>query len=87
MTETIKNKKEQAVGCEIIHLVVNGSHLTIYRTAGIHYELCNQFITACKGQPAWSTKGFVRTVCEIENQDGPNSGIITDEFPNQYPQQ
>jgi len=52
---------------------------------GVRRELRNEFIAARNGKPPWSTKAFVRTVCEIEHHDVVSSGIFADEFPDKRP--
>jgi hypothetical protein len=65
--------------------MANGGQLSVKHTAGVHRELCNEFIAACTRKPPWSTKAFVCTVREIEYHDVVSCGIFTDEFPDQHP--
>jgi len=44
-----KNQKQRALGCENIHIEVNGHQLTIDHTAGVCRDLHDQFIAACNG--------------------------------------
>jgi hypothetical protein len=46
-------------------------------------ELQEQFKQSRKGYPPWSTKAFVRTVCEIEHHDIVFSGVLADEFSDE----
>jgi len=49
--------------------------------------MCDQFLAALDGKPPWSTKAFVRTVCEIEHHNVGNSGILEDEFSDKNPRE
>jgi len=84
-TESSKNKKQHAVGCEYIHIEANSAQLTVYRTAGVGRELCNEFIAARNRKPPWLTKAFVRNVREMEHHDVVSSGSFADEFPDKRP--
>jgi len=52
---------------------------------GVRRELSNNFITACKGKPLWSTTAFDCSVCEIKHHDVVSSGFFADESPNKHP--
>jgi len=84
-TGSSKNKKQHAVRCEYILIEANGGKLTVYPTAGVRRELHNEFIAAHNGKPPWSTKAFVRTVCETEHHAVVSSGIFADKFPDKRP--
>jgi hypothetical protein len=84
-TGSRRNKKQHAVGCEYINIDVIGGQLPVYRTAGAHRGLCNEFIPARNGKPPRSTKAIVRTVREIEHLDVVSSGIFADEFSDKRP--
>jgi hypothetical protein len=86
-TGSSKNKDRHAVGCEYIIIEANGGQLTVYRTAGVCRELCNEFIAARNGKPPWSTKTFVRKVRAIEHHDEVSSGMFADDFPNKRPRE
>jgi len=64
-TGTSTIKKKHPVGCKYILTVVNGGQLTIYHTASVRRELRDKFTSAHNRKPPWSTKAFVRTVCDI----------------------
>jgi len=57
----------------------------ISHTAGVRWELREQFIAARNGKPPWSTKAFVRTVREIKHHDVVSTGIFADEFGDKNP--
>ena len=84
-TGSSTNTKQHAVGCEYIHTVVNGRQLTVYYTAGVRQERCDQFIATRNVKPPWSSKAFVRTVPEIEHHEVVSSGIFLDKFPDYHP--
>ena len=86
-TGSSKNKKQHAVGSEYIHMEANSGQLTVSRTAGVRRELHNECIAARNGKPPWSTKVFVRTVCDIEHHDVVISGIFPDESPHKCPRE
>jgi len=86
-TASSKNTKQYAVGCKYIHTKVNGRPLTISRTAGVHRELHDQFITSHNGKSPCSTKAFVRTVCKIDHHDIVSSLIFADKFPDNHPRE
>jgi hypothetical protein len=86
-TGSSKNKKQHAVGCKYIRIVANGGQLTEKRTEGVRRELGTEFIAARNRKPPWSTKAFVRIVCEIEHHDVVSSGIFTNEFPDKRPRE
>ena len=67
--------------------MVNGGYLTAYHTVGVRRVLCDQFIATRNGKLPWSTKEFVRTVCEIEHHDVGSSRIFADEFHDKHPQE
>jgi hypothetical protein len=46
-----------------------------------------QFKQSCKGNPPWTTKTFIRTVCEIEHHDVVCSGVFANEFSDKPPQE
>jgi len=84
-TGSSTNRKHHAVRCEYIHSVVNHCQVTLYHTAGIRQELCDQFIAAHNEKPPWLTKAFVHTVWEIEHHDVVSFGIFADKFPGMNP--
>jgi len=86
-TGSSKNEEQHAVGCEYSLNEANGGQLTVLPTAVVRRELHNEFISAGKGNPAWSTKAYVRTVHEIEHHDVVISGIFADEFPDKRPRE
>jgi hypothetical protein len=53
--------------------------------AGVCRELRDQLIAARNCKPPWSTKAFIRTVCEFEQHDVITSGISTDGFRDKGP--
>jgi len=77
-----KNWKQLIVGCEYIHIEVNGCQVTIHRTASICRELRDLFMAARHRKSPWSTMAFVHKVCTIEHHDVFRSGIFMDEFPD-----
>jgi len=83
-TGSSKNKQQHAPGCEYIHIEAGGVQLTVWRTAGVHRELCNEVIAARNGKPPWSTKAVVRTVRDIEHHDVVSSGIFADDFADKH---
>jgi len=84
-TQRSKKKKQHAIRCEYIHIMVHGSQLTLQLKAGIHRELLDQFISACNGKPPWLTKVCVRTVREIEQHVVVSPGILVDKFHDKSP--
>jgi len=78
---------QHAIGCEYLHIDVDGGQLIIECTAGVRKELRDQFIAACNDKLPWLTKEFVRTVCEIEHHDFISSGMFADEFLDNGPQE
>jgi len=80
-----QNKKQHAVGCEYIHMEVNGSELTVYRPAGVHRGVHIEFISAYNREPPWSTRVYICTVRTIEHHDVVSSGILADESPDKRP--
>jgi len=86
-TRSSKNRKQHAIGCEYIHIEVNGHQLTVSRTTGIGRELCDQCIAVRNSKPPLSTTAFVRTVCKFKHHDVVSSLIFTDEFRDNHPQQ
>jgi len=80
-----KSEKQHAIGCEYIHIVVNGCHLTDYLKVDICIELSDQFIAAHNGKlPSW-TKAFVHTEPEMEHQDVVRSRFFAEGFRDMYP--
>jgi len=55
--------------------------------AAFSRELRNEFIAARNRKPPWSTRAYVRTVCEIEHHHVVSSGIFADEFPDKRPRE
>jgi hypothetical protein len=86
-TGSSKNQKQLAEGCEYVHMVVNASQLTVYHTAGVCWELGDQFIAAHNGKPRWSTKALVCTVHEIELHNALSAWVLPDEFPDKHPRE
>jgi len=84
-TGSRKEKTLHAIGCEYIHIHVDGLQLTIKYTAGVHRELHDQFITAHNEKSPWWTTAFVRTIWEIEQRDVISFGIFADEFGDKCP--
>jgi len=84
-TGSSKNKKQQAVGCDYIHIEANSSELIVLLTSSVRRELHNEFITAHNGKASWSTNAFVHPVPEIKHHDVFSSGNMTDEFPDKHP--
>jgi len=66
-TRSSKYTKQNAIGCESIHIDVDDGEPTVYHPAGVRRELHEQFFAACNGNPPWSTKAFVRIVREIKS--------------------
>jgi len=83
-TGSSKKDKQHAVGCESIHIEVMGGQFTVWSTAGVRWELRNEFIAAPNEKPPSSTKAFVRTVREIEHHDVVSSGMFAVEFPDKH---
>jgi len=54
-TGSRKNMKHHAIGCEQIHIEVDGHHLPIGCTAGLCRDCQDRSIAACNGKPAWPT--------------------------------
>jgi len=54
--------------------------------ACIWRELREQYIVAHNGTPPWSTKAFFHTVRDIQHLDVHSSGIFTEDFRDQHPQ-
>jgi len=79
--------KQHAIGCEYLHIDVEGGQLTIQCTAGVRRELCDQFIMASNGKPSLSTNAFVRTVREIEHQYVIRSEIFAHEYHDNGPRE
>ena len=65
---------------------VERCQIAISYTAGVHRELCEQFIAARNGKPPWSTKAFVLTVPQIHHHAVVRSGIFADGLHDEYPQ-
>jgi hypothetical protein len=86
-TGSSKNQKQLAEGSEYVHMVVNASQLTVYHTAGVRWELGDQFIAAHNGKPRWSTKALVHTVREIKLHNAVSSWVLADEFPDKHPRE
>jgi len=84
-TGSITNRKQHAGACEHIHTVVNGCQFTIYHTADVRQELCDQFMAARNGNPSWLKQAFVCTVCENEHHEVVSCGIFADEYPDKQP--
>jgi len=74
------------MGCQYIHIVVNGRQLTLKHTLGIHKGSQDQLFTAQNGKHPRLTKAFVRTVSDIQHHDVVRSGNSTDQFYDKYPQ-
>jgi hypothetical protein len=75
-TGSSPNKKQHAVQCDYIIMVVNGHQFTVYYTAGVCREPRDPFIAACNGKPPWSSKAFDLTVRTIKHHDVFSSGIV-----------
>ena len=86
-TRSSTNKKQHAIGCEYVQIMVYVCQLSAWRTAGIRRELRDQYLAACNGKPPWSTKALVCTVREIEHHDVISSGIFADEFGDKRPRE
>jgi len=86
-TESSKNNKQHAVGCDYIHMEANGGQLTVSHTAGVRGELRNEFFAARNRKPPWSTKPFVCTVREIEHHDVVSFPIFAGGFPDKHPRE
>jgi len=86
-TGSSTNKKQHAVGCEYIHTVVNGRHLTVYHVACVRRELHDHSMAACNRKPPCSTKAFVCTFREIKHDAVISSGNFTNEFCDKGPRQ
>jgi len=82
-----KNKKKHMMVCEYIRIEVDGPQRTIYYTAGVHWELRDQFIATHNGKPRWLTKAFVRTFYKMKHQDDISTGIVADLFTDKRPQE
>ena len=78
---------QYAIGCEYLHIDVEGGQLSIQYTAWVHRELCDKFISTRNMEPPWSMNAFVGTVSEIEYHDVVSSGIFADEFRDNGPQE
>jgi len=81
------NKKQHSVRCEYIHTVVNSRQLTIYHTAGVQQELCDQFIAARNEKSPWSTNAIICTVREIKYQDDLSPATFPDKFSERHPRE
>ena len=57
-TGSTQNKKQHVVGCEYMHIKVNGCQLTVSHTAGACRELRDQFIAVRNGKPPWFKEGI-----------------------------
>jgi len=68
-TGSRQNKKQLAVGCEYIHIGVNGHQLTVLLRVGVHGKLHDQFSAARYSNPPWSIKAFVCTVHKLKHPD------------------
>ena len=79
-TRSCKNMKHRAIGCDYIHTMANGHQLTVQCTVSVGRELPVQCITAHNGKPPSSTRAFVHTLREIEQDDVVSSGIFVDEL-------
>ena len=79
--------KQHAIGCESIHIAVNGRQLTVECMVGICRELWDKFFAAQRGKPPWSTEAFVCTVCQNEHRDVVTSGSFVDKFLDKHPRQ
>jgi hypothetical protein len=73
--------------CESIHIGVDDSQLGIEPSAGVHRELCDQFIASCNGKHPWLTKAIVCKVREIEHHDVVSSEVFANEFCDKCPQE
>jgi len=80
-----KNKMHHAVRCKYMYIEHNGSQLTVQRTAGIHRELCDQFITTCNGKSPWLTNTFVHTVHPVVYYPVVSNRILAGKFPDKHP--
>jgi len=87
VTGSGKNMKQHAIGCESIHIAVNGRQLTVECMVGICRELWDKFFAARKGKPPWSTEALVCTVCQNEHRDVVTSGSFVDKFHDKHPRQ
>jgi hypothetical protein len=85
MTGSSTNKKQHEVGCECIHTAVNGSQITVYLSAGVRQEVCDQYIAAYNRKPLRETKTFVRIVRAIGHQDVKSLGSLVAEFCDKHP--
>jgi len=86
-TGSSNNRKQHAVGCGYIHVVVNGCQLTVWYTVCACRQLNNQFISAGNWKPPWLTKGFSCSFRELQHQDVVSTGSFADKFPDKYPRE
>ena len=86
-TESSKNNPQQTIWCENSWIRVDGRPLMIWHAAGVRRELRDQLLAARNGNPPWSTKASVRTVCEIEHYDVMRSGNFVNEFSDKNPRE
>jgi len=59
--------------------------VTVKCTAGVHREICDQYIAACIVKPPWLIKAFECTVCDIKHHKVVSSGIFADQFRHPHP--
>jgi hypothetical protein len=84
-TGSRKNMKHHAIGCEWIHIKVDGSHLPIGCTAGICKDFGDQSIATSNGNPVWPTLYSLSTCLRIEHYDVVCSGIGVYQCCNKCP--
>jgi hypothetical protein len=85
-TGSSTNKKDNAVGCEYIHSMLNSRELTVYHSAGVRREPRDQFTAACYRKCPWSINEFICTVRDIIHHDDVSCGIIEQELRDNHPQ-
>jgi len=61
--------------------------MDVYDTAGVHWELDDQCIPACNGEPPGSTKAFGCKVREIEHHVVVSSEMFANKFPDKHPRE
>jgi len=79
-----KSRKQHLIGCQYIHIEVDGHQLTISFTACARWELPEQSVCPSFGTLPWLFKVSVCAGCKIEYRDIVSSGILTHEFSDKY---
>jgi hypothetical protein len=79
-----KNMELYYIGCEWMHFEVVSWQLTIWCTAGVCRELCDQLIAGSTVQPPWFKKACIHTVHKIEHHDVVSSGSVSNESSSKH---